>query len=306
MPDASKSLSPAPAAPPAVPEASETRKHAFWAVIRELLLFVVVLLLVLGPAVGLFFVLNGFTLEGYTYWFHLLWYPLVALGALVFFGLVRRRPAREVLLGSPAWPRKGTRWFYVAYAASWVGVVVTWAVLLATGLARVPGTAPVVLAGFFHACVGAPLVEEVLFRGYLYGQAETIYGSDGWLLTWTARARDPATGQPTTKTLMTFQVAYAALFSSFWFGVWHMNVFKAIYTFFGGLFFCKTRREWAKDPTRGSLVAPVILHASWNCMAQLVAVTEFLFLADLIDALLAALAIATPLVTPLVTSFVSA
>ncbi|MHA1732973.1 MAG: CPBP family glutamic-type intramembrane protease [Promethearchaeota archaeon] len=256
-----------------------TRKFRplFW----EFVKFELGLGLTLLAAAGVFYVANGYSLSNYRFWFEAFWYPIAFCYMLAWVVVVRKVNFRSILANKPKWPKKGERWFYVAFSVAWVAIVVAWLVLLWIGLAVVTGDRLVILVGFWHACVGAPVVEEILFRGYWYERGREVYGEDRWLVRWDREERDPVTGLVERKRVMTFQVTYAGLASSLFFGLWHINPLQAAYTLFIGLFFAKTRREWGE-----SLVPPMLLHSAGNFLARIASITTFLFLDDLVNLVL--------------------
>jgi membrane protease YdiL (CAAX protease family) len=157
------------------------------------------------------------------------------------------------------------------YSILFISFVVTWVLLLNKGssYAFIDYPMPLLIVGLIHSCIGAPVVEEILFRGYWYAQSEKVWDKDGWYINWDGIEFNIKTKQKESRRIMRFEITYAAIFSSLLFGIWHLNVIQAIYTFFGGLFFVKTKREWGD-----TLIAPMILHATWNFMAQIFVITN--------------------------------
>lgn len=230
----------------------------------------------MGVAAAAFYVVNGHSWANHRFWFEVAWYPLAFATVAFWLKAVRRVKLADYALGRPRWPEEGHRWFYVLYVTLWVAAVLALAVAFARGWAVLETPVLAFLVGLVHSCVGAPVVEEFLFRGYVYERARDVWGDARWQGRWESVGLDPETGQEVVREVATFQVTRAALVSSLAFGAWHLNPFKAFYTFFGGLFFCKTRNEWGR-----TLVAPALLHASWNFVAHVVASSRFTFLEGL-------------------------
>ncbi len=254
-----------------------TRKQKFFHLFWEFLKFEIGLGLVLLVAGGIYFVANDYSLANYRFWFEALWYPIAFLYVVFYITHIRKRRFRDFLLNAPKWPEKGHRWFYIAWSVFFGAVFVTWLILLGLGLARIQGTLIVILVGLWHSCIGAPIVEEILFRGYWFARGEEVYGKDRWFISWDREEFNPEVGEVRKDNIMTFQITYAAMISSLFFGLWHINPIQALYTLFMGLFFCKTRREWGR-----SLVPAMILHSSGNFLVQILSITNFTFMNDLL------------------------
>lgn len=239
--------------------------------LNDVIKFWIVLFLIMGSAVGIFYIINRFSLDNNEFYFHLFWYPLAFVCILVWVKGIKKDKLRPYLLHKPKFPEKHHRWFYIVYSIFFISFVALWVILLNKGssYAYIDYPMPLLIVSLTHSCIGAPVVEEILFRGYWYKQSEKVWGKDGWYINWNSIELNSTTKQMNERKIMKFEITYAAIFSSLLFGIWHLNVIQAIYTFFGGLFFVKTKREWGE-----TLIAPMILHSTWNFMAQILVITN--------------------------------
>jgi len=172
------------------------------------------------------------------------------------------------MLGKPKFPEKGHRWFYYFWFGGWFTLLIVYIAMLLTNIAILQSEDPLFGISIFHGIFAAAIVEEIIFRGYLYARCEDIFGKNRHYIVWTRQEYDKE-GISTERPFMTFEITYAALLSSFIFGIYHLNPIQLIITFFGGLFFCKFRNEWE------SLIPGMIFHAMWNSIFILLLYTEF-------------------------------
>lgn len=254
-----------------IKEENITERRKFSDLLNDVIKFWIILFLIMGSAVGIFYIANGFSLNNNEFYFHLFWYPLAFISVIVWIKGIKKDKLRPYLLHKPKFPEKHHRWFYIVYSIFFIGFVATWVILLNMGssYAYIDYPTPLLIVGLTHSCIGAPVVEEILFRGYWYAQSEKVWGKDGWYINWNSVELNNKTRKMDQRKVMKFEITYAAIFSSLLFGIWHLNVIQAIYTFFGGLFFVKTKREWGE-----TLIAPMILHSTWNFMAQIFVITN--------------------------------
>lgn len=265
----------------------EAKKKSFRELFREVCRLIVVLVVVMGIGIVTFFILNGFSLADYNLYFYIFWYPLALVAIIIWNKLVEKRNLRDYIGNKPRWPEEGSRLFYILYFIGFMIVIIGWIVLLCMG----PSYASVIISDplmfvfkLTHSCIGAPFIEEYLFRGCIYERSKDVWQDSGWYISIKKRyfrGDDNEENEKNEKELSLLRITYAGLFSSILFGLWHLNVFQAIYTFFGGLIFVKTKREWGD-----TLIVPIILHFSWNFMAQVVVFTSFPWLMDLMNYLI--------------------
>jgi membrane protease YdiL (CAAX protease family) len=264
---------------PAPVQGPPTKNQRIWRFAKEMIGIALLLAVSYGVVLGIFY-LNG-SLDAFSaLWFYVIWYPLLLVVLLVWVKVVQRQDLRPFLLGRPHWPAKGHRWFYIAYVVLWGAAICILVVLINLNLAILPVITLVLVVTLLHSCVGAPIVEEMVFRGYVYGRAETAWGQARFFTMWNREVPNEATGAMDVKPVMTFELTYAAIISSLIFGIYHMNPLQSVYTFFGGWIFCKTRNEWGK-----TLTAPMAFHASWNFLVGIISVLTFPFLTSLINKL---------------------
>ncbi|MHA1341401.1 MAG: lysostaphin resistance A-like protein [Promethearchaeota archaeon] len=267
-------------------EFKRAKARALSVLIKNTLGFEMFLFFIMGVAVYIFFILNNNSFEGYEIPFYLFWYPLSFFVIIVWIKVIKKEKTKKYLLEKPKWPKKHHRWFYIAYTIFFFVIIVGWLIFLKLGTNYAVFRdidLSLIILGYIHSCVGAPIVEEIIFRGYWHEEAKKVWGKDGWYLEWKKKFFLNNTNKIIEykiieKPIMKFQITYAAIFSSFLFGIWHLNIIQSIYTFFGGLIFVKTKREWGN-----TLIAPMILHASWNFLAQILIITEFPIFDTILD-----------------------
>ncbi|MBD3352999.1 MAG: CPBP family intramembrane metalloprotease [Candidatus Lokiarchaeota archaeon] len=264
-------------------ENNKSQSEKFAELIKEVILFALVLIVVMGVALGIFYLLKNELLINNEFYFHILWYPLACLAMIIWIIGIKKDNIKRYLLNKPSWPKPHHRWFYILYFIFFVIFISGWVVILSLGSewGYIDYPINLLIVSLTHSCIGAPLVEEILFRGYIHEKSEEVWGKDGWYINWKLLKYPNSQDENVKvheKRVMNFRITFAALFSSFLFGVWHLNVIQSIYTFFGGLIFVKTRREWGK-----TLIAPIILHSTWNLMAQVFVITNFPIMPDIIN-----------------------
>lgn len=267
-------------------DGQKNHKKAVQGLIKEIFRFIIILIILGGGTIFIIFIIDWLTPgDSFDLLFYILWYPMATLSTVIWIKKIERRNLKEYLGSKLKWPERGSRWFYILYGVFFSCCIAVWVILLISGpqYADIQYTSlPVFILRLTHSCVGAPLVEEYLFRGYIYERSKTVWGTDGLYISINKQITSHNDLKQKKKELSLMRITYAGLFSSLLFGIWHLNIIQTIYTFFGGLIFVKTKREWGQ-----SLVAPIMLHSSWNLMAQIVVFTELPWLVGLIDDLIA-------------------
>ncbi len=206
------------------------------------------------------------------FWLYALFYAGF-FGAFVLWTKgIKKINLKPFLLSRPRFPEKGHRWFYVAYCTVWCGIVIALIVLIAMGVVLLPTINMQLIVLLVYGCVEAPIVEEIIFRGYIYSRAEVVWGHRHFFTTWSREDKNPQTRILETKRVMSFEITFAALVSSIIFGIYHVPSYGvgAIVQFIGGLLFCKARNEWGN-----TLVAPMVFHASWNLLVGVLQIMTF-------------------------------
>jgi membrane protease YdiL (CAAX protease family) len=185
----------------------------------------------LGPG-GPALVLTALALEAAFVGFSILWVSLRHSHALAALGLRSSRGTRDLAVG--AWFGAGL--FGVTVFA--VAPLVSWVWTLVSGESPPPIDQPVVpnhptgaeaVLGAVAVVVGAPLGEEVFFRGFLHG---SLRGRVGF--------------------------SAAAAISSLAFAIFHVSPFLIVLMLFVGF-----ALAWLFE-RRGSLIAPIGAHAMFN------------------------------------------
>lgn len=247
-------------------EIKKKPKHPFWDLIKEIIYFAILCVILAGILFGVFYLTIEYDaiFDNLSNIFYLMFYPCLLGAFCIWIKLFKKRKFKDFMLGLPKMPKRGERWFYVLIILGYSIVMVTYVVLFAAGLAVFVIPIDFWLL-FFHGVVGAPIVEEIIFRGYIYLRCESIYNQNGYYISWTRKKFDDE-GLLTEFPFMTFQVTYAAIVSSLLFGIFHMNLLQLLYTPIAGLIICKFRREWK------SLIPCMIFHAMVNSFSHIYSV----------------------------------
>ena len=150
-------------------------------------------------------------------------------------------------------------WFYYALIIIFTLGVVGFIGLVALGLVTLPVEMSVLLLSFAYACICAPVVEEFIFRGYLYKRSSDIFENQKWEFDYRFLHWFPFS------LFKTYDLFYATLLTSILFGVFHLvgglsldNLVQVAYTFVGGLFFCRFKNQTQ------SIFTTILFHAAWN------------------------------------------
>jgi len=262
----------------------------FLKLIRNLSLYIFIFFFIVTLSTFIMFFLNNFIFINYEITFYMLWYPFSFLILLIWIKIFCKDSLKKYLLKKPRWPKKNQRLFYTAYFIFFIVCILSWFSFLIIGpewaILREINFKLIILR-YLHSCLYAPIVEEIMFRGYWHEQAINVWGEDGWYIEWKKKIfiNNRKNGIKTNslkdiieQPIMNFQITYANIFSSLLFALWHLNIIKVLYTFFGGLIFVKTKREWGN-----TLVVPIILHSSWNFLAEIFYITEFPFISKILD-----------------------
>ncbi len=253
-------------------EATLINWREFWNLLKELVLFVLFCLMLALIPFSIFYFLFGldWIFDNMYIIGGLLFYPCFLGALLLWIKIVKKRDLKELFLGRPQFPEKGHRWFYYLWILGWSIILIIYLVMLATNLAYISVPAFNFGVTVFNGVIGAAIVEELFFRGYLYSRCEDLFGKNRHYVEWTRQEYNKS-GDLIEKPFMTFEITYAALLSSLIFGIAHMNPLQSIITFFGGLFFCKFRNEWK------SLIPGMFFHGMWNALVIFYVATEFNF-----------------------------
>jgi len=198
------------------------------------------------------------------FWFYLLFYAGFFCTFMLWAKGIKKQNLKSFFLSCPHLPEKGHRWFYVAYTTVWSGIIIVLIVLIAEGIVFLATINAQIILLLIYGCVEAPIVEEIIFRGYIYSRAEAVWGRRRFFAAWSQQEKSPQTQVVQTKRVMGFEITFPALVSSIFFGIYHIPSYGvgAVVQFIGGLIFCKARNEWGN-----TLIAPMLLHSSWNLLA---------------------------------------
>jgi len=206
--------------------------------------------------------------------FYILFYPLMFIGFILWIKLIKKINVIEFLkdkLKNPKFPEKNQRWAYYVVFISLIALLITFFIQLRLGFITYPIELPSFIYSKIHGIVGASIVEEIVFRGYFYDRCAEKFGKSRHFILWQRQTFDPQ-GRVNNNIFMTFEISYAALFSSLLFYVYHFNP-MAFLTFIGGLIFCKFKREWNE-----SLIPAMIFHGMWNGIMGLVQYDIFILI----------------------------
>lgn len=251
------------------------KERIFLNLIWEILLFSLFLGLILWSINNLF--------KKYLYLVDILMYPAILVCFLFWLIVIKKDNPKNYLLGRPSLPKNREKYVYLAYAVGFVVVIILWLFLLSTGLGNMNVTTPYSLVvEFFRMCICAPIVEEIIFRSYFYARIESLYGVDSWRIENKKIIHDfgfkmeNANHETSNETnieannkadiqkfhsnaLLSLEITSAAIISSIFFSLWHLDPFKAIPTFAMGLLLCKIRNNCGK-----TLIIPILVHFSLN------------------------------------------
>ncbi|MHA1383979.1 MAG: lysostaphin resistance A-like protein [Candidatus Helarchaeota archaeon] len=146
-------------------------------------------------------------------------------------------------------------WFYYLIIVLFVVGVIGFVGLLLLEIIYLPVSLDILVLTFSYACICAPVVEEFIFRGFLYKRSWDIF-NNGELLV-----------------LNRFNLFYATLFTSILFGFFHLiggltldNAIQVGYTFIGGLFFCRFKNQ------TNSIFTNMLFHSAWNLAVGLLGI----------------------------------
>lgn len=242
--------------------------HKFGNITKEffliILLWLVLALLFIGLPLIIIFDLNWFLENFYTI-FYTTFYISLFIAFLIWIKLIRKIKFKDFILGRPKFPEKGRCWFSYLFIIGTTTIFSILMILLTLNILTIslPLNSFHNIVLLIHLAIGAPIVEEIFFRGYLYHKCEELYEMKKLNLY-----------EQTQKPFRKLQISYAALISSFFFGIYHFNIFTLnflyiITTAFIGLLFCQFRKEW------NSLIPGIIFHAIWNIMAVFIYLTSF-------------------------------
>ena len=151
-------------------------------------------------------------------------------------------------------------WFYYLIIIVFIVGVIGFTGLLFLNIIYLPVILNVLILTFSYACICAPVVEEFIFRGFLYKRSSYIFDNNKW------------------EVFGRFDLYYATLFTSILFGCFHLiggltfdNVIQVGYTFIGGLFFCRFKNQ------TNSIFTSILIHSAWNLAVGLVGIAAISF-----------------------------
>jgi membrane protease YdiL (CAAX protease family) len=246
-------------------------KRKFLKVTKEffliILLWICLAFLLIALPLWILFGLWWFIDNFYTI-FYLTFYTTLFLAFYIWIKYIKKRNFKDFILGRPKFPENGHCWISYLFVLGTVAIFVVLIALITLNIISM--SLPLIsfhnIVLFIHLAVGAPIVEEIIFRGYLYYRCEELYGGDKKLVFY-KQEKEP---------FRKLHISYAALISSFFFGIYHFNIFllnffTVITTFFVGILFCQFRKEW------NSLIPGMIFHAVWNIIVVMLYLTSISF-----------------------------
>jgi membrane protease YdiL (CAAX protease family) len=74
---------------------------------------------------------------------------------------------------------------------------------------------------FFGLVIGAGIVEEIFFRGYVYSRSEEVFGDDRYQMVLN-KEEGNVKGEIKKQQYMTFEIKYTSIFSSLVFTFYHI------------------------------------------------------------------------------------
>ncbi len=209
---------------------------------------------------GILLLILYITCKRYLYLVDILLYPVIFCYFIFWLKIFKKDNLKKYLLNRPILPKGIEKYLYLLYTLGFIVIFIIWIFLLTTELGAMNTTTPdALLVEFFRMCVCAPIVEEIIFRGYLYHQSEKIWGQDRWYIKKNKIKHDPKVINSYSEKLISLEITSAAIFSSIFFSLWHLDIIKLAHTFLSGLILCKVRNNSGK-----SLVIPIFLHFTIN------------------------------------------
>jgi membrane protease YdiL (CAAX protease family) len=253
-------------------------KSPFWDLVLEGILFVIFCFCI-AAVMGVIFVLIfgwNFVIENFSTIYYIMFDPSLFGAFILWVAIIKKKTFKEIFLGLPKLPEKGSRWFYYLIFITYFSLLAIFFALLAMGLISFETPLPEFWHKIYNGVIWAPISEEIYYRGYIYSRSEDIFGKGRFLLEWNVSKRN-GEGQLVDKQFMTFEVTYTAIFSSIFFSLGHFqhilsfNPFALISIFIHGLVYCKARND------TNSLITGMILHGMWNFGLYLMEGTVYLF-----------------------------
>ena len=185
-------------------------------------------------------------------------FALILIGWIIFFhkklGITRNNLGYKKIKNPIS-----TIWFYYLLIIVFIIGIIGFIGLLISGIIIIHVEISVLILSFLYACACAPMVEEFIFRGFLYKRATDIFKNKKWEFNWNFLEIFPFS------LFRKYELYYATFFTSTLFGFFHLigglnldNLFQVIYTFIGGLFFCMF-----KNQTK-SIFTSILFHSAWN------------------------------------------
>jgi len=209
-------------------------------------LSIVILIVLLGAPFILFYYQNTPDLPIIIFFYFAVFVTADLGGLFVWIKLTKREVKND--------------WLDYFLIVGWISIMGTFIIIVIfTDLVsfRPPELSFYIIFGFIYTCVYAPVFEEIIFRGYLYSQAEEIYGESKIQFNISSEKYDYE-GEVIKKPIVAIEITYVAIVSSLCFGLWHMDPLNSIRTFISGLVYCKLRKD------TDSLIPSIIWHSIWN------------------------------------------
>jgi len=200
--------------------------------------------------------------------FYLTFYTTLFLAFFIWIKFIKKRNFKDFILGKPRFPENGHCRFSYFFIICVITIFIIFICLIALNIISI--SLPLInfhnIVLIIHLAIGAPIVEEIIFRGYLYFRCEEVYGGEKKLVFYEQE------NEPFRK----LQISYAAIITSIFFGIYHFNILllnfmTILSTFFIGILFCQFREEW------NSLIPGMIFHSVWNLMVVFIYLTTFNF-----------------------------
>ena len=187
---------------------------------------------------GLAIILAEFSRDGMVSFIFL--YPCCFAYLLIWNRIFRKQSLLSLFGGKIKIPEKSHRWFGILVSGFMLFFILRISnILLVNQLDRTNLTS--LYLQFNYSVIQAPIIEELIFRGYFYSRF---------------RSYNETTGKMSWASFLVVEM----VFNGVLFGFWHyFDVVVALQGFFFGMFLAKTRNEWGN-----SLVMPIILHFLLN------------------------------------------
>ncbi len=256
-------------------------RYPFWDFILEIIEFIIMCFVIAGIMFVIFVLIIGWVevFNNLSTIATIMFQPSLLGAFFLWVSITKRKKFKDILMGKPKIPEKGHRWFYYFFIITWFILLAGFFTLLLLGWILFEPNLPEFWLDIYSGVLLAPIVEEIVYRGYIYLRCDDIYQGGRIYYEWKSKKYDED-GKLVERTFMTFEITYAAVLSSVLFSVSHVQYmlsgFTAPFLFIegliGGLLFCKFRNE------TDSLITGMVFHGMYNFGVQLIGSTVFLFL----------------------------